>query len=86
MSAHIDWPKGLLILWVFLLVFWIPLAMVSLMPVADSGTIDAYVFATSILTYPLVVLFAAIFRRRAKWIVFAPRINVAATLLAYYAF
>ena len=86
MSAPIDWPKGLLILWVFLLVFWIPLALVSLMPVADSGTIDAYVFATSILTYPLVVLFAAILRHKAKWIVFAPCINVAATLVAYYAF
>ncbi len=84
-SRHIDWPKALVILWASLLIFWVPLAMVALMPVADSGTIDAYVFAVSILTYPLVVLIAAIFRRKTKWVVFAPCINVAATVLAYYA-
>jgi hypothetical protein len=83
-SSQIDWRKDLLLVWVVLLPLWIPLAMVSLMPAADSGTIDAYVFAGSILTYPLVVLIVAIFRRRVKWIVFAPCINIVATLFAYY--
>src|SRR5262249_9064854 len=83
-AAQVDWTKILLILWACLLVCWIPLIAVSLIVVGDSGTLDAYVFAVSVLTYPLAIIIVALFRRKAKWIAFAPCINITAALLAYY--
>jgi len=48
----------------------------------DGGyTLAAYVFVWSVLTYPVAVLIAAIFRRKVQWLVLLPCINIVAALL-----
>jgi hypothetical protein len=81
-TPNIDWSKSLLMLWAFLLVPWAAPAMGSSMAFEDGHTIGAYVFVWSVLTYPISVLIAAIFRRKVQWLVFLPCANIVAALLA----
>lgn len=79
--ARIDWTKALLGVWAILLIPWGPLAMTSGMAFDGGYTLAANVFVWSVLTYPVAVLIAAIFRRKVQWLVLLPCINIVAALL-----
>jgi hypothetical protein len=79
---HIDWTSSVLMMWAFLLVPWIPLAVGTNMTFEDGYTIRACVFMVSVLTYPIMLALAAVLRRKQRWLVFLPCINLAAVLLA----
>jgi hypothetical protein len=79
---HIDWTSSVLMMWAFLLVPWIPLAIGTNMTFEDGYTIRACVVMASVLTYPMMLALAAILRRKRRWLVFLPCINLAAVLLA----
>ena len=81
-APNIDWTKSLLMLWAFLLVPWGVPAMASSMAFEDGNTISAYVFVGAVLTYPISVLIAAIFRREVRWLIFLPCVNIVAALFA----
>jgi len=67
---------ALFFLWVALFLPWLVLAPFLGMAFEGSPTFGAYVFFLSTLTYPLVVVIAAIFRKRAPIIAFIPFLNV----------
>ena len=81
-TPNIDWTKSLLMVWAFLLVPWAVPAMASSVAFEDGHTIGAYVFVGSVLTYPISVLIAAIFRRKVQWLIFLPCVNIVAALFA----
>lgn len=67
---------GALIVWCALLVPWFPFALLSGMAFDGGPTIQAYLFAASVWTYPITVGIAAIFRKRVPGLLMLPLLNV----------
>jgi len=68
--------------WGVLLTPWAPFAMLSGMAFDGGHTIHAYVFVWSLLTYPVALLIAAIFRRKMALLVLLPCLNIFAFLIS----
>lgn len=71
-----DGRKYLFFIWLILLLPWMPLAPLSLMAFDAGSTIRAYIFISSMWTYPFLVLIVAIFKDRKSWVVLLPFLNV----------
>lgn len=67
---------GLFFLWIILLLPWLLLAPISAMAFDAGPSIGAYFFTLPILTYPIPVILAAIFRRKHPRIAFLPLVNL----------
>jgi len=63
--------------WIFLLIPWIVLAPLSVMAFDGGPKPEAYVFVWSVWTYPVTVVLMALLKRRLRWIVLFPIINLA---------
>lgn len=70
------WVNILFWVWYALFLPWIPLAFVSAMAFDGGYTIQAYVFAACVYTYPIVVLIAAALYHRSDSLVLLPCLNL----------
>lgn len=69
--------KIILAVWFVLLLPWLVIASLSGMAFDGGKTAEAYVFVWSVLSYPITVGLAAVFRRWLPWMVLLPLVNVA---------
>jgi hypothetical protein len=74
--------SALFVLWFFLLVPWLPLAMVSLMAFDAGPTFGVYLFVWSIWTYPVSVGIAWLFRSRVIVAPLLPFVNIVFCLVS----
>jgi hypothetical protein len=76
------WTTVVLVIWGILFVPWIALAFAAGMAFDGGHTTQAYVFAWSVWTYPLVCLIAVILKEKVQWLVLLPVLNLVTALVA----
>src|ERR1700733_10911356 len=81
-SIPARWTTVVLGIWLVLLLPWLPMTLLSGMAFDAGYTIHAYAFVWSLLTYPIAVLVAAVFKRRMQALVLLPCLNVVAFLIS----
>ena len=72
----------LVVVWCILLLPWFLIAPVSAMAFDDGAKLSAYVFVWSVWTYPIPVVFAAVFREKWPKVTFLPLLNVIGVLVS----
>jgi hypothetical protein len=76
-NEEINWATlFVLIFWLFLLLPWFWIAPLSAMAFDPGPSVGAYLFVLPILTHPVPVIIAAIYRKKAPLIVFIPLLNI----------
>jgi hypothetical protein len=68
--------RNVLIFWIVLLIPWLIIAPLSGMAFDGGDTAGAYAFFWSVLTYPITVGIAAVFRKRVPWMILLPLLNL----------
>ena len=68
--------KALLILWFLLLLPWLPTALLAGMAFDGGSAVLAYLFVSSVWSYPLVLVFATTLQLKDRRYVLLPLINV----------
>jgi hypothetical protein len=68
----------LFVVWLILLAPWLIFAALSGMAFDADSTVRAYIFVSSVWTYPLAVVIVAIFRKRKPLVALLPFLNIAA--------
>src|SRR5579872_2312813 len=75
-NEEINWASlFVLIFWLILVLPWFWIAPLSAMAFDPGPSVGAYLFVVPILTYPVPVIIAAIYRKKAPLIVFMPLLN-----------
>jgi hypothetical protein len=78
-----DWVKSMLVLWFILLVPWPIAAMGAGMSGEGGGNHAATeVLARAVVSYPILVFFAFVFRRRKPHLVFLPAVSLLVGFIA----
>jgi hypothetical protein len=76
--------KVLFVLWIILLVPWLPFAPLSAMAFDAGPNFWAYLFVGSFLTYPITVLTAFVLYQKKPRIAFLPFLNVGVLLIGAF--
>src|ERR1700688_4901630 len=74
--------KVLFVLWIIILVPWLPFAAFSGMAFDAGPTFSAYLFVCCVWSYPAAVLIAFLFYQKVPRIVFLPCLNFAVLFIA----
>jgi hypothetical protein len=68
--------KALFVFWLFLLLPWLILAPMSGMAFDAGYTVRAYIFSSSVLTYPVSVIIAGFFGGKQRLLILLPCLNI----------
>lgn len=75
-STEPPFVKKLQNFWVFMLIPWVPFAMLAGLAFDGGPTSNAYLFVWSVWTYPVVLIIAMICKRWMPSVMFLPILNV----------
>jgi hypothetical protein len=68
--------KALFVFWLILLLPWLIFALLSGMAFDAGNTLRAYIFISSVLTYPVSVIIAGFVGRKQRFLILLPWLNI----------
>lgn len=78
------WVRSLVIVWLVLLIPWVPFSLLMGMAFDAGYTVEAYTAVAAVWSYPIVLLAALFLCRKRKSMVLLPILSIAICILSGY--